>query len=238
MNTGGHNREPKNMKEVWTSAWQHAQRDKRIWDDVERARALDPEQASESDFLRECAWAIFGAGFSYVALAQLWPSLQEALVHFNVDDIMAQEKKVRADALRVLNHSRKVDAVLWIANWLHERDWSQVLNEMLSLCKKDMCGNLVVTKPLLDWLDELPWVGQTLAKYICKDIGIGAVKDDRVMRRLARFLGYTPDPDGVWKMALGVQTMVRKEYSVCEKLNVIDTVLWNWARLQPWLRDE
>ncbi len=222
---------PRTIEAVWAVAWQCAQNDERVWADVERARGLDPAQTSECDFMRECAWAIFGAAFDSETLAKLWPVLEEAFCNWCVADIVAQREIVRARALEVFNHEKKVDAVLEIAQWLYAQKWSDVRDTLLSLCERDRRGDLVVTDRLIRWLDERRYVGPTLAAYIAKDVGIGSVKDDRVMRRLAKYLGYSPDEAGVRRMARDVQSFVN------EKLNVIDTVLWNWAMEQEWLKD-
>lgn len=62
--------------------------------------------------------------------------------------------------------------------------------------------------------------------YIAKDLGVSSIKDDVWMRRLAGWLGYSPNTAGIWKMAFDIQAFSK------EKINVIDTVLWNWARTQ------
>ena len=62
-----------------------------------------------------------------------------------------------------------------------------------------------------------------LASFIAKNIGVGAIKPDIWMMRLNKHLGYSPDKSGIDAMALDFQ-------SICGgKINVIDTVLWNWA---------
>ena len=101
--------------------------------------------------------------------------------------------------------------------------------KFLNLVNLDDHGNPVLTNELLEWLDRLPWVGRSLAAYIAKDLGVSSIKDDVWMRRLAGWLGYSPDTTGVWKMALDIQALTN------EKINVIDTALWNWARTQQWL---
>lgn len=231
MCTVEENAKPKTIEEVWTAALEFAQNDERVWADVERARALDPAQTSESDFLRECTWAIFGARFPYKALARRWPALEEAFCNWRVADIVAQRETVRADALKILNHKGKIDAVLEIAQWLNAQEWCAVHKQILGLCERDRRGDLVVTDDLIKWLDKRPYVGPTLAAYIAKDVGIGSVKDDKWMCRLAGHLGYIRNTTGVWRMARDVQVFAD------EKLNVIDTVLWNWAMKQEWLKE-
>ena len=143
--------------------------------------------------------------------------------------VVVQSDSVKAQFLRVLNSPKKVDGVIKIAKWLDRQGWPTIHTKLLSLVKVDERENPIVTEDLLKWFDQLPWVGPTLAAYIVKDLGVGSIKDDVWMRRLARWLGYSPDTTGVWKMALDIQVISN------ERINVIDTVLWNWARTQQWL---
>jgi hypothetical protein len=162
-------------------------------------------------------------------LKSRWPAIERAFFYWDVSKVMTQSDSVKAQVLQVLNSPRKVDGVLEITRWLYKRGWSTVHAEFLGLAAKDKRGSPMVTDDLLKWLDQLPWIGRTLAAYIAKDLGVSSIKDDVRMRRLAGWLGYSHDANGVWKMALDMQILSN------EKINVIDTVLWNWARTQQWL---
>jgi len=164
-------------------------------------------------------------------LEKRWQQMEEALGHWNVAEIVYHRAAVRNEVLKILNSPRKVDAVLDIAAWLHEEGWDVVHSEILKRTAHDERGNIVVTPELLSWLDELPYVGTIMAAFVAKNLGISSIKDDVWMRRLAKWLGYTADANGVWAMAMRIQEITG------EKLNVIDTVLWNWARKQNWLAE-
>lgn len=147
-----------------------------------------------------------------------------------VPNVLAKNSdSIKMRTLQVLNSPRKVDGVLRIAQWLNREGWTAVHTKFLGFLKVDEKGNFLVTDDALRWLDQLPWVGRTLAAYIAKDLGVGSIKDDVWMRRLAGWLGYSPNTAGVWEMALETQILSN------EKINVIDTILWNWARTQRWL---
>ena len=155
--------------------------------------------------------------------------MERAFFCWDVGQVVAQSDSVKTQVLQVLNSPKKVDGVLKIAKWLNRQGWPAIHANFLGLAKVDGQGNPLVTDDLLKWLDQLPWVGRTLAAYIAKDLGVGSIKDDVWMRRLAGWLDYSPDTTGVWKMALDIQVISN------ERINVIDTVLWNWARTQQWL---
>ena len=213
----------KSLDEIWRLAYSHTMQNETITADVQRARTLDFKDITGPDFIKQCAWAIYGAAFSYRTLARYWDTLQEAYLHWDVHEITAQYGTVREIALRSINNSRKVNAILSIASDLEKRGWTEVKATLQGFISYDLRGNPVETPALIDHLDRLPNVGPVLATYIAKNIGLGAIKPDIWMMRLNEHLGYSPDKPGVNAMALDFQ-------SICgEKINVIDTVLWNWA---------
>ena len=216
------------IEHVWQTALRFAETDSEVLSDLEKARRLNPSQVTDSDFLRQCAWSILGARRRNEILKSRWLAIEKAFFYWDVSKIVAQSASVQAEVLRVLNSPRKVKGILDIAELLN-RQWPRMRREFLDRINLDEHGNPVVTDDLLKWLDQLPWVGRTLAAYIAKDLGVSSIKDDVWMRRLAMWLGYSPDAAGVWKMALDMQLLSN------EKINVIDTVLWNWARRQQWL---
>jgi len=220
---------PASIEDVWQMAWQFVEANEQVSADIRMAQRLNPLEVTESDFLRQCAWAIFGARRRYEVLKSRWPDIERTFFHWDVSQVVAQADSVKAGVLRVLNSPRKADGVLKIAKWLNEQGWTVVRAKFLNLVNLDDHGNPVLTNELLEWLDRLPWVGRSLAAYIAKDLGVSSIKDDVWMRRLAGWLGYSPDTTGVWKMALDIQALTN------EKINVIDTALWNWARTQQWL---
>lgn len=220
---------PRNIEGVWKAAYQFAKQNPKIWADVMVAQERNPLEISDSDFLRECAWAIYGAGFKISVLDKMWPDIQKAFLYWDVSKIVEHCESVRMEVLQINGHKGKVNSIIKIAKWLNEQGWHTVHTKFLSLAIKDNQGNPVITDDLLNWLDQLPWIGQTLAAYVAKDLGVESIKPDRRICRLANWLGYSPDADGVWQMALDTQAISGK------KINVIDTVLWNWASKQDWL---
>lgn len=212
-----------NLDKIWTLAYSHAMQNETILADVQRARTLDFQDITDQDFIKQCAWAIYGAAFSYRTLAKHWDALQDAYLHWDVHKITAQPTTVRETALRSINNGRKANAILTIASCLEKRGWDEVKGTLQDLFLYDQQGNPIESAALIDWLDRLPNVGPVLATYIAKNIGVSAIKPDIWMIRLSKHLGYSPDKSGVDAMALDFQL-------ICgEKINVIDTVLWNWA---------
>ena len=228
--TGAPLSSPTRLADVWKTAMRFAETDKRMLCDIQKARSIDPSQVACSDFLRECAWAILGARRSYEeVLKPRWPDIEKAFFHWDIQRIVTQAELARTQVLQVLNSPRKVNGIIEIARWLNKQGWTTVRAEFLRRLKADSRGGFMVTDELLKWLDQLPWVGRTLAAYIAKNLGISSIKDDVWMCRLAGWLDYSPNTSGVWQMARDMQVISG------EKVNVIDTVLWNWAKTQKCL---
>lgn len=214
---------PKDLAQIWDAAYQHADQDERVTQDIARANGLDVTKVTSSDFLRECAWAIFGARYPFSALEKRWPDLQQVFLRWNVREVVAQAPEVEQQAVQIIGYRRKVKGVLANAARINTEGWPTVRSTLLRLLLRDEVGNPMESPELITYLDSFRWIGPTLASYIAKNLGVGSIKDDRWMLRLAKWLGYQPDKSGVWDMARDFQSLRG------EKINVIDTVLWNWA---------
>ena len=215
----------KDLRQLLSLAWEHAMGCKRISSDVERARILDFNQITGEDFVRECAWAIYGAFFSYTTLDQKWCGLQKAYLHWDIPKMNAQHDLIIENASQIINRKDKAKAILTICGLVEQQGWADVKSRLEERLAYDQHGNPVETPELTKYLDELPFVGPVLASYIAKNMGVGAIKPDIFMTRLAKHLGYGCDKSGV-------DTMAGVFQKICgEKINVIDTVLWNWAKV-------
>lgn len=215
---------PQDHKRIWDLAWDHAMGNETIIQDIDRSQKLDVKNVTDSGFLHECAWAIFGGGFRISILERIFPRLKEAYLSFDLNQIAQHAQQVEKNALQAFGNKRKVKAVLKIADIINSQGWPKVRSDLLELPEWDAQGNPWVSQSLLDYLDEFPQVGQTLASYIAKNIGVSSIKPDIWMLRLAEHLGHEYNVSGVWDMARAMRSING------ETINVIDTVLWNWAR--------
>ena len=220
---------PKDVKAIWDLASKHANQDQRITEDITRSRTLDVKLVTRQDVLRECAWAIFGAGFRYTTLKNKWCALKVAFLEFDAQKIVARSKTVEQQALKVIANHRKVEAVITIAGRLNSQDWLSVRSTLLSLITWDTQNNPCVSRALLDYFDHYPQVGRILASYIAKNIGVASIKPDIWIVHLAKWLGHAPNEGGVWDMARAFQV------ETGENIQTIDTILWNWAKEQQEL---
>jgi hypothetical protein len=221
---------PKNLDQIWDLAYVHATQSQRITGDVQRIKTLDVKQVTGTDFMGQCAWAIYGAGFKFDVLAPKWPELQAIYLHWDVQQIVEQAETVKEAALKIIGHQGKVEAILTIAGKLSQ-GWPDIRSTLLDLLSWDANGIPVETQPFIKYLDALPWVGEVLASYIAKNIGVDSIKPDLWMLRLAKWLEYKPGKSGVWDMARDFQSLND------ERINVIDTVCWNWAKDQDCLKE-
>ena len=117
-----------------------------------------------------------------------------------------------------------MDAVVNIPKRVKRERWPSVQTRFVEACQSTD-GHAA----LVQYLDDYPFIGPVVASYVAKNMGVPAIKADLWMLRLASHLGYPASDDRVRDMGLA---FVR---STGEPLNVVDTVLWNWARSQPAL---
>lgn len=218
------------MKLIWQMAVKRASLDDIIRREIAAIRLLDVQSITAQSLLHELAWAIYGAGFNVNVLRQKFPALEEAFSNWDPEQIVQRGEAPVQEALKVIGHTGKANAVKTIALYLHSSGWDDVRGEIFRHIEWDDKGEPIFTQGLLDFLDKLPWIGQTLARFVVKNIGIGSIKDDVMIKRLALHLGYSDDFAGVMKMAKAFQAISG------ESLSVIDTVLWAWVREQSWLK--
>lgn len=218
------------MKLIWQEAAEWASLDDIIREEIAANRSLDVRSITAQSLLHQLAWAIYGAGFNVDVLRQKFPALEEAFSNWDPEQIVQRGEAPVQEALKVIGHTGKANAVKTIALYLHSRGWDDVRGEIFRHIEWDEKGEPIFTQGLLDFLDKLPWIGQTLARFVVKNIGIGTIKDDLMMKRLALHLGYSDDFAGVMKMAKAFQAISG------ESLSVIDTVLWAFVREQDWLK--
>jgi hypothetical protein len=189
--------------------------------DVLVQRTKDPHTALDRDFFRECAWAIYVAGFPVETVKEKWPALEQAFCYWDYKQVCQDKPNVRAAALRVINNTRKVDAVINIAEWLCQKGWEEIKPQLLYSLKSDNQGNLIPAPELIPDLDQLPMIGRTNAIYILKNLGYDVAKLDRRLTRLALRFGYTGDENGVQEFTSDISKLV------AERISVVETVLWN-----------
>ena len=220
---------------LYTKAWDAISNDPVVMAEIERARNLNPANATAKDFLREYAWTVCGAGFNAKILSGLFLRLEIAFKGWDYEAILRDKEAVRASALQIFHHAGKIDAILKAAEFLHKHGWDSVKAHLLEGMIITANGNILPSVSCLDWLKdaktkkELPWLGDTLRLYLLKNLGFDMAKNDiwltRAVVKYGIQLGYKSDAPGVQRF---VEDMAE---CVGERTSVVETVLWNASRI-------
>jgi hypothetical protein len=159
----------------------------------------------ESDFLREYAWVIFCSGFresivrrwfSYLSLCYCdWESSWE---------ILQCKEQCVASALRAINHPRKHEAIIHVAELIHQDGFGQ-FKEALEHHSASA-------------LRSLPFIGPITAQHLAKNCGVMTAKPDRHLVRLSHSLGF----EDAHSLCASISQM-----SGCS-VNVVDLILWRF----------
>jgi hypothetical protein len=190
-------------------------------EDILAQRKRDPSKVSDKDFFRECAWAIYVAGFRVETVRKKLPELGQAFFHWDYQQVCSNITGVRDAARRAINRHDKADAVIQIAQWMCQTGWESIRRRLLEGLTQDTQGNIVPDPELITYLDNLPMIGEVSAIFILKNLGYDMAKPDTWLRKLAAKFDYPADKDGVQQFASDISQLT------FERISVVETVLWN-----------
>lgn len=208
---------------LWARAIRGTVGDPRVVRDILIQRARDPSKIGDSDFFRECAWAVYTAAVKMKVVEERWTQIEQAFLRWDYQEICKHEASVRSAAMRipVRNYRRKVDAVIAIAHWMCQEGWDTIANKLQGGLTRDTQGNYVPAQGIIPYLDRRPMIGETNAIFVLKNLGYDVAKPDMLLKRLAAKFGYPGDTDGVQRFALDISGLT------LERVSVVETVLWN-----------
>ncbi len=161
---------------------------------------------TDRSFLRESAWVVLSAGMRESIIRRRFPLLAYALHDFRPCAI-EHDSLARSAALQAFNHERKVDAILYIARVAY-RLGTRGLRRVLERDPSSL-------------IDSLPFMGPATSRHLAKNLGLGVVKPDRHLLRLASAAARAHPDDLCGEIARWID----------DPIAVVDLVLWRWATL-------
>ena len=209
------------LESLYQRAWGIVANDSQVMKEVERARVLNPASIALDDFIREYAWVVFNSGIHMRTIRKKWDALENAFRDWNCAAILENRSSVEAEALKVLNHQKKVGAIFHTAQVVMEQGWAEIEAKILDGMVKDGSGNIYPSEQFFACVCALPWMGRANSRFLAKNLGFDLAKNDRHLRRLAEEYGHTPDADGVQRFVEKVSQCVGG------RISVVETVLWN-----------
>lgn len=172
-------------------------------DDISWAEGLEHVEPDAEYVVREVAWVIVNSGFRFQVARKLWPRISQAFCNWELARI---DESCVIEALGVLNHVGKMNAIWTIAKLVREDGIEQILadaREPMKLCR-------------------LPWIGKITCWHLAKVLGADVIKPDVHLNRAAKAAGFDT--------AIGLCKAIRERTGMpAERLTVIDSVLWRYG---------
>lgn len=170
---------------------------------------LDFSVTGECDFLREGAWVILSSGMREAVIRQKFYDISTAFMGFSsAIEIVRNYDVCRIKALRVFNHTKKIDAILSMS-WRVAMDGFQKVKH-----STEHYG--------VDYLRSFDFIGPATGYHLAKNLGLSVSKPDRHLCRVAEVSGF----DSVQHLC--------EEISMAtgDPVPVVDLVIWRFATLR------
>ncbi|MDP2860022.1 MAG: hypothetical protein Q8P50_18945 [Bacillota bacterium] len=173
------------------------------WQDSRSIKGL-----SESEFLGEFAWVVLCSGFRERVVRSLFSAFSKAFLDWSSAQAIVEDESRCVDrALRVFQNRGKVMAVAALARQVVADGFPEVRERL--------------AREGLDYIRELPHMGPVTSRHLAKNIGLGTVKPDRHLVKIASTVG------------------VQSPQELCEMISdatgdspaVVDLVLWRYATI-------
>jgi hypothetical protein len=181
-----------------------------FYEEIEWQRYNSLNSISEQDFLRETAWVIINSGFKEKTARKLFGFIEIAFQNFASAEKVLSEAELSFDiALGVFNHPGKLKGILAAAE-LVRKDSFEALRHRIE------------HRPF-ETLRLIPFIGETTARHLAKNLGLNVAKPDRHLVRLAEAAKFD-----------SVDSMCRHLSRVfSEQVKVIDLILWRFMAESP-----
>ncbi|HEV8286869.1 MAG TPA: hypothetical protein VGQ09_21315 [Chitinophagaceae bacterium] len=169
---------------------------------------IDIKNISNQVFLSEYAWVVLSSGMKESIIKNKFSLLSQ--VFYNWSDTLLIHKKQRElkiKALKVFNHSAKISALFFMAEYLNYNCVSVEIKKIKELG--------------FEYLERFPFLGPATSLHFAKNLGFIISKPDRHLLRISKKFGYN--------CPFSFCKEIAKETG--EKESVIDIVLWRYATL-------
>lgn len=166
---------------------------------------VDLQEFTESDLLREAAWVILCCGFRESVVRRQFSYLSLCFRDWESAAAICDNGALcRATALSAFRNVRKVEAILWTAQYVCDVGF-------------DRFKRTILEDPL-QALRSLPYIGEVTSYHLAKNLGADVAKPDRHLVRFAASQGFSD------VHALCSQI----SQATGDPLRVVDVVLWRF----------
>jgi len=163
---------------------------------------------NEQKFLHEITWVILASGMSDKVVRKIFPLIKQIMFDFQSPKLIYQKRKIcYSKAIKIINHPGKVNAIIYVAEYLHKNSFEFVKNK--------------IQNDRIEFIQTFPFMGKSTAFHLAKNIGLDVAKPDRHLVRISNVLGFNSPNELCTKIS----------YLLHEKISLIDLVLWRYATL-------
>ena len=153
------------------------------YEDIETAKKfleISLEDVGKGFFMCQYAHDVYCSGFRYEVVSKRWDEILDAYHDFDVDYIVLYKDKVRAEAMKIIAHTKKIEAILTTAKKI--RDMSEErFKQFLFDCRKN-----------LDLFKRLGYIGDVTKYHIALCLGLDVSKPDVHITRIANHFNKDP----------------------------------------------
>lgn len=166
------------------------------------------DHLNEEIFLRETAWVILSSGMHERVVRQKFSAISRTFFYWKSAQIIIENAEAcRFRALHYFRNLRKIDAILFVADYIVNQGFEHVVDTLLDKG--------------IEYLQHFPFIGPATSYHLAKNIGLSCAKPDRHLCRIANRLGY----NCVQQLCIDISSITG------EPVPVIDLVLWRYATL-------
>ena len=177
-------------------------------DEVDWQTELDFETITETDFLREAAWVILSSGFKESIVRGCFQHVSEAFLEWcSAECIEEYCDQCQTQAISVFGCHRKIVAIVAIVKIVAHESFDSI--------------KLNIQSRGVQYLQEFPYIGPITSFHLAKNIGMGVVKPDRHLVRMAHISGHSSP----------LQMCSVVSDAVGDSIAVVDLVFWRYATL-------
>lgn len=159
-------------------------------------------------FFAEYSWVVLSSGMRESVVRAKYQELMKLFNNWDPIKIsLTRRERLRSQALKIFNHTGKIDAIISMAGFLKKNHFPEV--------------RLQIEQNAITYLQNFAFIGPATSFHLAKNLGCNVAKPDRHLVRISEFFGYSCAN----KFCENVADLTG------EKVNVIDIVLWRYATL-------
>ncbi len=176
--------------------------------EIDWQNEIDFNEINESTFLQEAAWVILASGMNDKVIRNKFPLIKRVMHDFTSGETIRNDKSTcYRKAIRIFNHPGKINAILYLADYVAIHSYSQV---KMSIQSGDV-----------NFIQTFPYLGKATSYHLAKNIGLNVAKPDRHLLRVSNSLGYNCPNELCEKISC----------LIGEKKSLVDLVIWRYATL-------